>query len=100
VEYDLADDDREYYGGDQYPLRRAYSDAEYEARWNSIFHPDGAAPTNNDARGSMPPPSNAWHGQQGSGLHPTMDLPGPQGQQGQAITPGPPGGRQMNMPGP
>ena len=43
------------YRGNQYPLRRSVSEAEYEARQNSIFHPDGAPPTNNDARGSMPP---------------------------------------------
>jgi hypothetical protein len=36
VEYDFADDDRNLYGEDQYPLRRAFSDAEYEAHWNSI----------------------------------------------------------------
>ena len=80
---------------------------------------------NNDARGgSMPPLENAWHGHQGVGLHPTvtlpgpqgqqgqeqmwqgqqysglhpiMTLPGPQGQQGQSIIPGPSGGRQMPM---
>jgi hypothetical protein len=83
---------------------------------------------NNDARGgSMPPLENAWHGHQGVGLHPTvtlpgpqgqqgqeqmwqgqqylglhpiMTLPGPQGQQGQSIIPGPSGGRQMPMTGP
>jgi hypothetical protein len=64
-----------YMGGGQYPLRCAFSDAEYIAWWNSIFHPDGAPPTNNDARGSIPPPENAWHGHQGADLHPTMNLP-------------------------
>ena len=33
------------------------------------------------------------------GLHPTMNLPGPQGQQVHSITLGPPGVRQMSMPG-
>ena len=54
IEYDFSDDDRYLYGGNQYPLRCSFSEAEYEARRNSIFHPDGAPPTNNDARGSMP----------------------------------------------
>ena len=75
----------------------------------------------------MPPPETAWHGQQGAGLHPTMNLPrpqgqqgqepawqgqhgsglppvmnlpGPQGQHGQPPAPGPPRGRQMPMRGP
>ncbi len=100
VEYDFANDDKNLYGEGQYPPRRAFSDAEYEARRNSIFHPDGAPPMNNDARGSRPPPETTWYEPQGAGLHPTMNLPGPQGQQGQAITPGPPGGtRQMILPG-
>jgi hypothetical protein len=47
--------------------------------------------------GPMPPPNNVWHGQQGLGLLPTMNLLGPQGQQGQSSTPGPPGGGQ-NIP--
>ena len=46
----------------------------------------------------MPPPETAWHGHQGAGLHPSMNLPGPQGQQGQSITPVPPGGRQTTGP--
>ena len=75
-EYDFSDDDRYLYGGNQYPLRSSFSEAEYEARQNSIFHPDGAPPTNNDARGSMPPPENAWHGHQSAGLHPTMNFRG------------------------
>ena len=54
---------------------------------------------NNDARGSIPPPETMWHGHQGAGLHPTMNLPGPQGQQEQSITPGHPGGGQISMPG-
>jgi len=88
---------------------------------NDLFftHP----PINNDARGSMPPPVNEWYRQQGMGLlHPTMNLPGqlsqqgqdpawygqqgagnypsvtppgPHGQQGQALSPGPLGGGQM-----
>jgi hypothetical protein len=86
AEYDFVNDNMHLYGRDQYPPRRAFSDPEYEARWNSIFHPDGAPPTNNDAMGSMPPPENVWHGHQGAGLHPTMNLPGPQGQQGQEQT--------------
>ncbi len=61
AEYDFTDDERSLYGGDQYPPRRALSDAEYEARRNSIFNPDGVPPTNNDARGSIPTPGNAWH---------------------------------------
>jgi len=70
---------------EQYPpLRCAFSDAEYEARQRSIFHPDGAPPMNNDARGSMPPPApaNEWYRQQGMDLHPTMNLPGHLSQQG------------------
>jgi hypothetical protein len=43
----------------------------------------------------MPPPSNAWYGQQGLGLHPMMNLLGPQGKQGQSLIPGPPGGGQI-----
>jgi hypothetical protein len=100
ADYDFADDDRNLHGDNQYPQCRAFSDAEYEARRNSIFHPDGAPPTNNDARGSVPPPSNAWHGQQSLGLHTMMDLSGPQGQQGQTLIPGSPGGRQILMTGP
>ena len=46
----------------------------------------------------MPPPETAWYEQQGAELYPTINLPGPQGQQGQSITHGPPGGRQMGMP--
>ena len=100
VEYDFTDDDRILYGEGQYSPRRAFSDAEYEARRNSIFHPDGIPPTNNDTRGSMPPPKTTlYEQQQGAGLHPTMNLPGPQGQQGQSITHRPPGDRQMSMPG-
>ena len=100
AEYDFANNDRSLYGGDQYPLHCAFSNAEYKARRNSIFHPDGVPPTNNDARGSMPPPGNAWHGQQGLGLHPTMNLPGRQGEQGQSLIPSPSGERQMPMTGP
>jgi len=54
AEYDFADDDRNLYGEGQYPLHRAFRDAEYEAHQNSMFHPDGAPPTSNDSRGSMP----------------------------------------------
>jgi len=69
---------------EQYPpLRCAFSDAEYEARQRSIFHPDGTPPMNNVTRGSMPPPANEWYRQQGMGLHPTMNLPGHLSQQGQ-----------------
>ena len=78
AEYEFADDDRHLYRGDQYPLHRAFSDAEYMARRNSIFHLDGAPPTSYDARGSIPPPENAWLGHQGADLHPTMDLTGSQ----------------------
>ena len=95
AECDLADN---YYGGEQYLIRNTISESEYKARQASILNPDGAAPMNNAARGAMPPPSNAWQGQQGSGLYPTMNMPGPQGQQGQSLTPL--GGRHMNMPGP
>jgi hypothetical protein len=66
-----------YMGGIN-PLRRAFSNAEYMARRNSIFHLDGAPPTSNDARGSIPPPENAWLGHQGADLHPTMNLTGSQ----------------------
>jgi hypothetical protein len=41
AEYDLANNGRDYYGGDTYPLRRAFSNARYKARQNSIFQPDG-----------------------------------------------------------
>jgi hypothetical protein len=99
AEYDFAADGRNLYGKGQYPPSHAFSDAEYEARRNSIFHPDGVPPTNNDTRGSIPPPETTWCEQQGAGQHPTMNLPGPQGQQGQSIAPGPPGGRQMSIPG-
>jgi hypothetical protein len=48
----------------------------------------------------MPPPETAWHEQQHSGLPPTMNLPGPQGQQGQQLlTLRPPGVNQMNRQG-
>jgi hypothetical protein len=80
AEYDFADDDRNLYGEGQYPPRRAFNDAEYEARRNSIFHPDGVSPTNNDTRGSMPPPETTWYEPQNAGLHPNMNLPVPQGQ--------------------
>jgi len=53
AEYDFADDDRNLYGEGQYPPRRAFNDAEYEARQNSIFHPDGVHPTNTETRGSV-----------------------------------------------
>ena len=59
TECDFADNDREYYCGNHYPLCCAFRDAEYKAKRNSIFQQDGALPTSNDARGSMPPPSNA-----------------------------------------
>jgi len=99
TEYDFADDDRNLYGEGQYPPRCAFSNAEYEARRNAIFHPDGNPPTNNDTMASMPPPETTWYKQQGGGLYPpTINLPGPQGQQGQSITHGPFGGRQMGMP--
>ena len=97
--YDFADNGRNLCGENQYPLRRAFSDAEYEARRNSIFHPDGTPPTNNEARGPIPPSGTTWHGHQDAGLHPTMNLPGSQGQQGWSITLGPPAVRQMSMPG-
>ena len=84
AEYDLADD---YYGGKQYHSRNAISKSEYEARRASIFNPDNTAPMNNAVRGAMPPPSNAWQGQQGAGLYPTMNMLVPQGQQGQSIPP-------------
>jgi hypothetical protein len=77
----------------------------------------------------MPPPESAWHGHQSTGLHPTMNLPGPphghqqgqeqarqgqqdsglhpfitppgpQGQQGQSLFPGPPGESHTPMTGP
>jgi hypothetical protein len=84
AEYDHIDNARTLFEDEQYPpLRRAFSDAEYEARQRSIFHPDGAPPMNNDARGSMLPPANDWYIQQGMGLHPTMNLPGHLSQQGQ-----------------
>jgi len=73
ADYDFFNDDRYLYGN-QYPLCRSFSEAEYKARRNSIFHPDGAPPMKNDARGSMPPPENAWHGHQSMGLHPTMNI--------------------------
>ena len=94
MEYDLADD---YYGGEQYPSHNAISESEYEARRASIFNPDNTAPMNNAVRGAMPPPSNAWQGQQGAGLYPTMNMLVPQGQQGQSITPL--GAAHINMPG-
>jgi hypothetical protein len=100
ADYDFADDDRNLYGEGQYPPRRAFNDAEYKARRNSIFLPDGVPPTTNDTRQSMPPPETVWHEQQHAGLPPTMNLPGPQGQQGQQVlTLGPPGVNQMNMQG-
>jgi hypothetical protein len=36
----------------------------------------------------MPPPENAWHGHRSTGLHPTMNSPGPPHgqQQGQEQT--------------
>jgi len=37
----------------------------------------------------------AWYGQQGAGNYPSMTPPGPQGQQGQALSQGPLGGGQM-----
>jgi len=84
AEYDHIDNARTLFEDKQYPpLRRAFSDAEYEARQQSIFHPNGASPMNNDARGSMPPPANDWYIQQGMGLHLTMNLPGHLSQQGQ-----------------
>ncbi len=85
AEYDYIDDARTLFGDEPYPpLRCAFSDAEYEARQQSIFHPNGASPMNNDARGSMPPPApaNEWYRQQGMDLHPTMNLPGHLSQQG------------------
>ncbi len=72
TEYDFADDDRNLYGEGQYPPHRAFSDAEYEDRWNAIFHPNGAPPTNNNSRESMPPPETTWYKQQGRGLYPAM----------------------------
>ena len=98
ADYDFADDDRNLYGEGQYPPYRVFNDAEYEARRDSIFHPDGIPPTNDNTRGSMPPPETTWYEQHDAGLHPTMNLPGPQGQQGQSITLGPPGVRQMSTP--
>ena len=100
ADYDFADDDRNLYGEGQYPPRRAFNDAEYDARRNSNFLLDGVPPTNNNTRRSMPPPETAWHEQQHSGLPPTMNLPGPQGQQGQQLlTLRPPGVNQMNRQG-
>jgi hypothetical protein len=99
TEYDFADNDRNLYGEGQYPPHRAFSDAEYEARRNAIFNPEGAPPTNTDSRESMPPPETTWYEQQGGGLYPPpINMPGSLGQQGQSITHGPPGGRQMGMP--
>ena len=46
----------------------------------------------------MPPPETTWYEQQGTGLYPTINLPGSQGQQGQSITHEPPRGRQMDLP--
>jgi len=54
AEYEFANNDRKLYGEDQYPLCRAFSNAEYEDRRNSIFNPDGTSPTNNDARDLCP----------------------------------------------
>ncbi len=53
AEYDFPDNNRSLYGRDQYPLHRAFSNAEYKARRNSIFHPDDVPPTNNDANLAM-----------------------------------------------
>jgi hypothetical protein len=44
AEYNLANNGRDYYGMDNYPLRCAFSNAGYEARRNSIFQPDGTHP--------------------------------------------------------
>ena len=88
ADYDFADDDRNLYGEGQYPPRRTFNDAEYEARRNSIFLPDGVPPTTNDTRRSMHPPETAWH----------EHTQGQQGHQGQLHITGPPGGEQNPMP--
>jgi len=54
TDYDHIGDARTLFEDEQYPpLHRAFSDAEYEAQEQSIFHPDGAPPMNNDARGLL-----------------------------------------------
>ena len=39
AEYDFANDDRNPHGEDHYPLRRAFSEAEYEAHRNQLSCP-------------------------------------------------------------
>jgi hypothetical protein len=96
--YDFADDGREF---DERPYthRRGLSDAEYEARRNAIFQPDGAPPANDPTVGGhpsggrgkgLPEPTPGWTGLPGLGHLTPLGTPhDPQGQQGMG-TPNPP----------
>jgi hypothetical protein len=95
--YDLANDGREFQGG-QYSQRRNLSEAEYEAWQQAVFQPLGPCGQSQEQRQMVevtrggittpPTPSVTWLGQQGAGLPPAANIQGLPGQQG---VPGPPG---------
>ncbi len=98
AEYDLVDDGRDYYGGDNlnpnnYFPCHLYSKAGYEAHRNLIFQPDGTTPPHTGTYpelGGGTLPNNVWQVHQVPGIPPMMNLPGPQGQQVQPPAHGPP----------
>ncbi len=97
MDYDLANDDRDYYTGGHYSKQRGLSNLEYEAWQNAVFQLRGAPLTSSNAEGHqdagtwgglpMLPSPPAWLGQQGAGLPPTAPLQGPLGKQGQLPAP-------------